>query len=93
MTYSIPRSSCKSLLLVIIIVFNSLNTFLPQFKQSCEEVEREIAETGATHFAVEELISDSEYDTSDENSESEMCVEKEESPVPTVEMVSFVVFL
>lgn len=47
---------------------------------SCDEVQREVAETGTTHLAVEEMISDSD-------SESESSVE--ETSVPAVEMVSF----
>lgn len=67
-------------------MFESLNSFLPQFKQSCEDVEREIAETGTTQFAVEELVSDSDSD-SEESEENEMSVEGEESKAPTIEMV------
>ena len=44
---------------------------------SCDEVQREVAETGTTHLAVEEMISDSD-------SESESSVE--ETSVPAVEM-------
>ena len=67
-------------------MFESLNSFLPQFKQSCEDVEREIAETGTTQFAVEELVSDSDSD-SEKSEENEMSVEGEESKAPTIEMV------
>lgn len=72
-------------------MFESLNSFLPQFKQSCEDVEREIAETGTTQFAVEELVSDSDSDSdsSDDNSSSEMSLEEEEAKAPTIEMVSY----
>ena len=57
-----------------------MDAFLPQFKMYCDEVQREVAETGTTHLAVEEMISDSD-------SESESSVE--ETSVPAVEMVSF----
>ena len=57
-----------------------MDALLPQFKMSCDEVQREVAETGTTHLAVEEMISDSD-------SESESSVE--ETSVPAVEMVSF----
>ena len=71
------------------LVFQSLNQFLPQFKSSCEEVQREVEETGTTRFAVEELLSESDSSSSSESessSSSVMSVEDEED-VPVVEMV------
>ena len=77
-------------------MFESLHSFLPQFVQSCEEVQREIAETGTTKYAVEELISDDDSDddstsTSDSDSDSDesgMSEEEEEKEeVPSIEMV------
>lgn len=76
-------------------MFQSLNSFLPEFKQSCLEMQKEIAETGTTHFAVEELINNSSSDSSsssDDSSDSSsdssaMSVEGEHASNPVVEMV------
>ena len=75
-TFSVPRSS----------LFDSLNSFLPQFKSSCEEVQREFAETGTTHYSVEELVSDSDEESVASNETDSSDAMADSPSVPTVEM-------
>lgn len=74
-------------------MFDSLNSFLPQFKSSCEEVQREFAETGTTHYSVEELVTDSDEESISSNETDSSDAMAGGASVPTVEMVFlFVLF-
>ncbi|KAK8804471.1 hypothetical protein WA538_004381 [Blastocystis sp. DL] len=78
-TFSIPRSH----------LFSSLDSFLPQFKASCDSMEREIAETGVNNYCLEEEVSSSSDDSSSASSSmsEEDSSEGEQAEVtPVVEM-------
>lgn len=71
-------------------MFSSLDSFLPQFKASCDSMEREIAETGVNNYCLEEEVSSSSDDSSSESSSDmeEDSSEGEQAEVtPVVEMV------
>ena len=82
------------LLLFYWVVFSSLRSFLPQFKESCELMEQEIKTTGVNNYCLEELVtseSDSSESDSSSNSASDSPMSKDNSN-PVVEMVGLLYF-